>query len=90
MRALSKLALLQGVESAHEVASGTDKKSQQIRDKSALETTLRWLAVLPSESDLSSLDSLFVSPLTGLSLESSGTSMQRCLVREVARGNLEP
>lgn len=81
-KALSKLAQLQGVESAN-VVSSTDKNTQQIRNKSALEGAQRWLASLPSDSDMASLAALSlvdVNSLTPL------TSLQRCLAREVCRG----
>lgn len=80
-KALSKLAQLQGVESANEVTSN-DNNTQQIRNKSALEGADRWLASLPSEEYMASLAS-------SASLDEDQTSLsslQRCLAREVSRG----
>lgn len=80
-KALSKLALLQGVESANEVTS-TDHNTQQIRNKSALEGANRWLVSLPSEEYMISLASS--ASLDGD--QTSLSSLQRCLAREVSRG----
>jgi hypothetical protein len=71
--------MLQGVESAEVTSS--DKNSQQIRNKNALDTATKWLAALPSETSLAALIATSSSQI-----ENQGSSLQRCLVREVSRG----
>ena len=77
-KALSKLAQLQGVESANVITSN-DNNTQQLRNKSVLEGADRWLASLPSEEFMASLASLDED-------QTSLSSLQRCLGREVSRG----
>jgi Dynein heavy chain C-terminal domain len=77
-RALSTLAQLQGVESAN-TASASDKNALQTRNKGALEAAARWLAALPSSANMASLAPEGSDP-------ASLSSLQRCLLREVAKG----
>ena len=81
-KALSKLAQLQGVESANEVSSA-DTNTHQIRLRSALEGANRWIKTLPSEGDMASL---VASSQLESDSQASLSSLQRCLMREVIRG----
>lgn len=72
-RALSNLAMLQGVESAEVTSS--DKNSQQIRNKNALDTAMKWLSALPSEN---SLGTLIPAPASAPS--SSQLGIKKCMI----------